>query len=115
MEKALKLRSWVWNQVSLISWKHVLPVLVLTVIAVAVPHTADAAMSNPIDKVTEYFESIQTSLVDLVRILAVIGIMICAVGLFLGNAGDGVKRLLVILIAALVASYAAEWFGSLFK
>lgn len=102
------------TMVNRISWRHVIPVLALTVVIVGIPDLAHAADANPISKITTYFTDIQTSLVDLVRILAIIGIMICAVGMFLGNAGDGIKKLLAILVAALVASYAAEWFGSLF-
>ncbi len=54
-----------------------------------------------------YLESFTNEISITVKYLAILGIIISAIGLFLGNAGDGMKKMLIIMLALSIAAYAA--------
>lgn len=97
-----------------IPWKRLrvyVPVMALMVLMGMVPDTAGAAFAG-LSNLESALNAAKDSIRSIVKVLAILGIMIGAIGMFLGNAGDGVKKLLVISIALAVAAYATEWAGN---
>lgn len=45
------------------------------------------------------------------KILATLGLIIAAIGLFMGNLGDGIKKIFIILIAVCIAIWAPSIIG----
>lgn len=97
-----------------IPWKRLrlyLPAIALMVLVGMIPSTTGAEFAG-LSNLNTALNGAKDSLRGIVKVLAILGIMIGAVGMFLGNAGDGVKKLLVISIALAVAAYATEWAGN---
>lgn len=56
---------------------------------------------------TGILRSLKTSLTgDTAKILGTLGLVIAAIGLFMGNLGDGVKKIFIIMIAVCLAIWA---------
>ena len=56
---------------------------------------------------TGILKSLKTALTgDTAKILGTLGLVIAAIGLFMGNLGDGVKKLFIIMIAVCLAIWA---------
>lgn len=56
---------------------------------------------------TGILKSLKTSLTgETAKILGTLGLVIAAIGLFMGNLGDGVKKIFIIMIAVCIAIWA---------
>ena len=56
---------------------------------------------------TKILKSLKTALTgETAKILGTLGLVIAAIGLFMGNLGDGVKKLFIIMIAVCLAIWA---------
>lgn len=98
-----------------ISWKRMrsyIPSMILMVMVFMVPNAAAAGDFGGLSIISTKFNDAITSLKAIVKVLAILGIMIGAIGMFLGNAGDGVKKLLVISIGLAIAMYASDYVGN---
>lgn len=87
----------------------ILPAM-LTVFFISTPSTGHA-ITLPFNS---YLNELTSELKTTARYLAILGIIIAAAGLFMGNAGDGVKKLLIIILAVSIAAYASTIVGDLF-
>lgn len=68
---------------------------------------ADVSLDNVKWPWTGILTSLKTSLTgDTAKILGTLGLIIAAIGLFMGNLGDGVKKLFIIMIAVCLAIWA---------
>lgn len=68
---------------------------------------ADVSLDNVKWPWTGILNSLKTSLTgDTAKILGTLGLIIAAIGLFMGNLGDGVKKLFIIMIAVCLAIWA---------
>lgn len=65
---------------------------------------------------TNFLNDLQEELTGpLPRTLGIMGIVIACVGLFTGNAGDGVRKFLIIILAISIAIFAptlVSWIGN---
>lgn len=84
----------------------------LTLLLVSVPHTGDAAITLPWNNV---LEDISDQLRETARILSILGMIVCAIGLAAGNAGDGMKKVLIVILAVCIAAYAATFVNSMWS
>ena len=82
----------------------------ITALSILNSDIAFAADVN-LDKVewpwTKILNSLKTALTgETAKILGTLGLVIAAIGLFMGNLGDGVKKLFIIMIAVCLAIWA---------
>lgn len=93
-----------------ISWKSFILPAFLTLLLVSVPHTGDAALKLPWNDV---LNDISTELKTTAKILSILGMIVCAIGLAAGNAGDGMKKVLIVILAVCIAAYASTFIESI--
>lgn len=89
--------------------RFAVPCAMLTVALCFTPAESHA-ISLPWNKV---LDSLITEMQGTVRALAILGVMICAIGLFLGNAGDGMRKFLIIMLAICIGAYATTMVDSI--
>lgn len=94
------------DKLNRLTWKELAALSVLGFVVVAPDVVGAAAHDMP-------WETFLNSLVDTftgttAKILAAIGICIAAFGLFTGQAGDGIRRALMIILAFSIAVYAVD-------
>lgn len=76
-------------------------------IALAVDNKANTDLGSINWPWTGILNSLKSALTgDTAKILGTLGLVIAAVGLFMGNLGDGVKKLFIIMIAVCLAIWA---------
>ena len=76
-------------------------------IALAVDNKANTNLGSINWPWTGILNSLKSALTgDTAKILGTLGLVIAAVGLFMGNLGDGVKKLFIIMIAVCLAIWA---------
>lgn len=83
----------------------------ITAFSIFNSHIAFAATAADLDNVpwpwTRILNSLKTALTgETAKILGTLGLVIAAIGLFMGNLGDGVKKLFIIMIAVCLAIWA---------
>lgn len=79
----------------------------MTFLSVQLTYAEEGAINWPW---TGLLKNIVTELTGpLPRTLGILGIVIAAVGLFTGNAGDGVRRILVIILAISMCIFAPSF------
>lgn len=91
-------------------WMHMLPIFVFGVLFTLIPHealakggTIEFGWTQPLERIKEQLTG------PVARILGILGIVICAIGLLAGNAGDGMKKFLVIILALSIISFATSF------
>lgn len=68
---------------------------------------AEANLDNIQWPWTRILNSLKTALTgETAKILGTLGLVIAAIGLFMGNLGDGVKKIFIIMIAVCIAIWA---------
>lgn len=91
------------NTVIKIEFKQCIPVMLLAGFFLMIPETGHA-LTIPFNK---YLEEFTSEIITTVRYLAVLGIIITAVGWFLGNDNSGMRKMLQIMMGICIAAYAS--------
>ena len=80
----------------------------ITALSILNPNIAFAAEVKDIEwPWTGILKSLRTALTgETAKILGTLGLVIAAIGLFMGNLGDGVKKIFIIMIAVCIAIWA---------